>query len=66
MAPRAGMGKRRVGEGMRAQPQATDLTVEGRLPDWRGEGRGVSFLHLPFHPHILELVSELSYWLLRG
>ena len=64
--PGLGWKRRRAGEGTRAQPQATDLTGEGRPPDWPGRGRGVSFLHLPFHPHIPELVSELRYWLLRG
>lgn len=65
MEPRAGWG----GEGGRGD----EGSALGRWPHRRaeaaslaGRGKGVSLLHLPFHPHTPELVSQLSYWLPRG
>lgn len=65
MEPRAGRGE----EGGRED----EGTALGHWPNRRGEaaglagrGKGGSLLHLPFYPHTPELVSELSYWLLRG
>ena len=65
MVPRRGR-KKEGGRGDEGRAPGHWPNRKGEAASLAGQGEGSVLTASPFHLHTLELVSELSYWLLRG